>query len=161
MLANEVDIVLTVLFEAQNMDESCRWERINVCPKSVCMLKSNPLAKKAALTFEDLKNQRFVMISPDESPEYCNYVFGICKDHGFTPKIARYATNAHGLLSTLQAEDEVVVCDVILRDFNSPFIASRNLPGLESGMIAVVKKSNTNPFIKPYIELLKQDYDLI
>lgn len=158
LFANEVDIVLTVLFESQNVDESCKWERINVCPKSVCMLKNNPLGKKPQLTFDDLKSQKFVMISPDESPEYCSFVFGLCKEHGFTPTIARYATNAHGLLSTLQADNEVVICDTILRDFQNPHLASRPLPGLDSGMIAVMKKSNPSPYLMPFIDLLKQNY---
>ena len=62
LLRDEVDVVLTIAFDAGEAETELEQEEICTCPKLVCMLRSNPLARKERVTYEDLRGQRFVGI---------------------------------------------------------------------------------------------------
>jgi DNA-binding transcriptional LysR family regulator len=154
LLAGDIDLVLTVLFESTFLSGEFEWAQVSVCPKSVCMLKSNPLSSLDSITFEDLSDQSFLLVSPSESPAYEGYVLHLCRSHGFEPKISRYINNSHGLFSSMQNDDEVIICDRYFRDFANPMVKCFDLPDTLSGMIAVWKKGNHNPYIKSFVEKL-------
>lgn len=154
----EIDIMLTVKFEEANVEKYMAMEPVMVCPKLVCMLRTNPLSNKDGITYQDLKNQKFIITSQGASPYYYDYVRKICGEQGFKPKVARYASNANVLISSLKNDDEVVVCDTFLRDIDSPLVKLFPLPETHSGLIAVWKKGNPNPYIQPYIKNLKRNF---
>lgn len=154
----EIDIMLTVKFEEANMENYMVMEPVMSCPKLVCMLRSNPLSDKESITYEDLQDQKFIITSQGTAPHYYDYVRKICGEHGFQPKVARYAPNSNVLIGSLKNNDEVVVCDVFLRDIDSPLVKLFPLPKTHSGLIAVWKKDNPNPYIQPYINNLKRNF---
>lgn len=156
LASGEIDLVLTVGFEAAHLRDIFCCETIVKLPKSVCMLKTNPLSRKPSVTFDDLKNQSFILVSPLESPAYADFVKQLCLEHGFEPRVSKYISNAHGLFSSLQYNDEVVICDRLFRDFDNPLMKHFDLPGAESGLLAVWNKYSTNPYLRSFIETLKQ-----
>jgi DNA-binding transcriptional LysR family regulator len=160
LLDGEIDLVLTVLFESTTLSGDFEWAQVSVCPKSVCMLKTNPLSRLDKITFEDLSDQSFLLVSPSESPAYEGYVLHLCRSHGFEPKISRHINNAHGLFSSMQSDNEVVICDRYFRDFANPLVKSFDLPDTYSGMIAVWKRGNHNPYIKSFVDKIKDKPDI-
>lgn len=155
----EIDIMLTVKVEEDSLSNEVFFEEIMTCPQLICMLKSNPLSDKKTITYKDLRNQHFIAVSPDSMPSYHGYVRKICREHGgFRTKIARYAPNAHALLSSLKNDNEVAVCDLFLCDVDSPMLKTFPLPNTHSGLIAVWKKDNPNSYICPYIDKLKNNF---
>lgn len=154
----EIDIMLTVKLEEDSLEANMQSEQVMTCPKLACMLKTNPLSQKNKISFKDLRDQNFIIISPGAMPYYYDYVRKICRDHGFKPNVARFAPHPHALVSSLQNDNEIVICDVFLRDIDSPLVKLFPLPNIESGLIAVWKKDNPNPYIKPYIENLKHNF---
>ena len=159
LLNNQFDIVLTIKFETESLDDRFEYSEIFTIPKLVCMLNSNPLSKKDRITYDDLRNQSFVVIDENESPEYVNYVRAICRENGFEPKIGKRVSNAHGLISGLQEDNEVVVCDEFLRGFNNSRVKAFELPNTYSGACGVWLKGSRNPYIKPFLEVLRQFYN--
>ncbi|MCC8123689.1 MAG: LysR family transcriptional regulator [Oscillospiraceae bacterium] len=155
VLSGEVDVMLTSLFETEELDEQFAWQMIRPFPKGVCMLRGNPLASRSEIQLEELKNARFVMNSPTESPEYTRFVHKICQEHGFSPIVARYAPNPSNLLNSLHYEDEVTVCDLLLRDIDNPLYAFVPLAGIESALVAVWRTGNHSHYLQPLLELLE------
>lgn len=155
---NEIDIMITIRMEANRLSDELTWDEIVLCPKLICMLDINPLSKKKKIRYEDLRDQKFVILSPIETPVYQEYVRGICNRHGFEPKVSRYVSNANSLISNIEDDNDVLVCDRFLRNIDSPVIKSFELPETYSGLIAVWKKENTNPYILDFVTLLKQYY---
>ena len=152
----EIDMVLTILFETQTLEPDYTQAQVSSCDKNVCMLPSNPLAQKQAIRFEDLQQQRFLIISPDESPAYYDYVRKLCLSHGFEPQVARFVGNTHGLFSALQSDDEVIICDRYFRDYNNPLITKFPLPDVRSGLVGVWKKNNPNRYIDSFVQFLRE-----
>ncbi|MDO4572543.1 MAG: LysR family transcriptional regulator [Clostridia bacterium] len=157
VLIGEIDVFITALFETCDLPEPCAFEQLTVCSKDVVMLASNPLARQEAIRFEDLKNQRFVMTAPDESPAYGKYLASLFKRHGgYTPALARYVPHATNLIAGILHDDEVVVCDMFLRDVNNATHKRFSLPGVYSGLVAVYLKDNPNPNIAPFLASLRR-----
>lgn len=155
----EIDLMLAVKVEAGGLDSEMQCEQVMACPKLVCMLKTNPLSKKESITYKDLRNQQFIVIAPGSMSFQYDYVRKICRDHGgFRPKVVRYAPHPHALIGSLQNDNEVVICDLFLRDIDSPLVKTFPLPDTHSGMIAIWQKDNPNPYIRPYIENLKNNF---
>lgn len=101
-----------------------------------------------------------MLISPAKFPAYQQYFNQLCAEHGVEPTVARYAPDAHALVGCIQKNDEVLLCDVFLRDIESPNIKLFELPDLPSGLMAVWKQDNPNPYILPYLELLKANFKI-
>ncbi len=156
---DEIDIMITIKMEADFLSDDLVWEDVVECPKLVSMLETNPLCAKDRITFEDLKNQKFVILSPIEAPAYQKYVHTICQQHGFEPKISRYAPNANSLISSIVDDDDVLICDRFLRNIDSPLIKSYELPDTCSGLIAVWKKENNKESVREFVDLLKNYYN--
>jgi len=151
------DIMMMLRMEESTFEEGWQWERIMEVPKLVCMLKTNPLSEKEAITYEDLRTQRFVMNPLSTFPTYYHFVREQTLKHGgFEPEVARFAPDPHNLIANLQYDDEVVVCDMYLKDVGSDFIKSFELPDTKSGLDAIWRKDNKNPFIRPYLELSRK-----
>ncbi len=156
LIRDEIDIMITLKMETEHLNKNFDWCELVSCPKLVCMLKTNPLADKESITFDDLRDQKFVMLSPIETPLYQNYVQDLCLAHGFIPEVSRYALNANSLVSCLEDNDDVLICDQFLRNAVSPYLKTFELPNVTSGLVAVWKKDSSNPFIHDFVSQLKQ-----
>ena len=76
---------------------------IAICPLSVEMLKTNPLANRASLCVEDLRSQYFVL--PQSTP-FIKYISDICERHGFNPTISYYAEHFHAISMCIGTNNE-------------------------------------------------------
>ncbi len=149
------DMAVTVEFDAAGMSGRFVLTEILSVPKLVCVLRSNPLSRLDHITYDDLRNQRF--ISNSENPKYAAFIRRICLAHGFEPTFGDASINAHGLTSMLQHNDEVLICDRFLRGLDSPLFKLFELPNTYSGLYTVHLRENKNPYIQPFIQTM-QDY---
>lgn len=156
LMYGELDFAITVIFEVDSLDERFCWAPIDECQKLVCMLHSNPLSKKKTIQYEDLRDQKFIMFSDDESKWYRDYVTSLCHPHGFEPKIAKRVNNAYELASALQHDNEVLICDKYLRGYDNPLFKHYELPDTKSGICAIWLKENQNQYIPRAIEALRK-----
>lgn len=118
------------------------------------MLESNPLAKMARITMADLKDQRYVVLSPSELPGHFQLVKHYCNAAGYEPKVARYAPNANALISCLRENNEVLICDRFLRGADYRHLKRFVMPEIRSGIVAVWSRDNKNPMIAPFLDRL-------
>jgi hypothetical protein len=153
----ELDIMIMLALEEKAYDPAWQYERVMTVPKLVCMLRTNPLCQKESITYEDLREQRFIVNSRKIMPMHYDYICEITRENGgFEPIVARFTKNPHGLIGNLEHDDEVVVCDQYIRDINNDFIKCFDLPGTMSGLDAVWRKANANPYISAFIQLTKE-----
>lgn len=158
LLLGEVDVNITTAFEALRLDERFSHETIASFPKLICMLKTNPLCKKEVLDMEDLKDQEFIAIDEAESPEYLEFIRMLCGEKGFEPKIGTRVSNAHGFTSALQKNNQVVICDRLLRGYDNPIFKTYSIPNVTSGMSAVWLRDNRNAFVRPFIDCMREHF---
>ncbi len=127
-------------------------------PKMACFLKSNPLSQKDHISYDDLRDQRFITIAESTTPHHADYIRSICHTHGFDPVFSGISSNAHGLTSMLQRDNEVLICDAYLRGLDNPMFMLHPLPDTWSGLFAVYPRENCNPYIDAFIKIFQQYY---
>jgi len=153
------DLAISVGFDLIGADSRFHAEEIMTVPKLACVLKSNPLSQKDSITFDDLRDQRFVTISDASTPRHADYIRTLCSSHGFEPVFSGRSSNAHGLTSMLQRDDEVLICDQFLRGLDNPMFTLFELPDTYSGLYAIHLRGSSNPYLSPFIQVLKSYYN--
>ena len=153
-----IDIMTTLSFELPYIDNSLAYETIYTCPLLACMLKTNPLAGKKSIELSELKDQEFIFNSPQVFPSYCKYYSQLCYESGFGPKITKYVNSPHSLIWNIQNDNEVLLCDMFIRDIESPLISRVEIKGQTSSLVTFWKKDNNNPLIRMYIQMLKKEF---
>lgn len=156
VLQGDVDVYVTTKLQVTALDDRFVSETIVTFPKLVCMLKTNPLSRKDAICLEDLKDQNFITHDEENFPEYSPFVRRICRDRGFEPHLGKVILNAHGFAGALQTENQVFVCDRLLRGYDSPLFKVFEIPNVDSGLCAVWLRGNNNPFIPRYLDCLRK-----
>ncbi len=143
LLNDQTDLVFTVAFDAERMESSFTCVPILEVPKLVCMLRTNPLAQKESITYQDLVGQKIISINKSVLPKHSQYLCQLFHDNtGYEPDSFRYISSANATISSLQNDDEIAICDCFLRDFDNPLIKSFELPGTTSALCAIWKGHN-------------------
>mgnify|MGYP002624813801 CR=1 FL=1 len=145
-------------FELPYMDESLDYEILYTCPLLACVRKTNPLASRKTIDLPELQYMEFIFNSPRSFPSYCKYYSHLCYEHGFGPRINKYVNSPHSLIWSIQNDNEVVLCDMFIRDIESTQIAKLEVNRQYSSLIAIWKKSNENPLIEMYVKMLKEEF---
>jgi DNA-binding transcriptional LysR family regulator len=84
LLSNgEVDIAYTT---GPVNDEAIEWRPLFSDSVMIMMRKSNPLAARNTLRFEDMKTENFIL--PPVDFKWHNIIIDCCRDAGFEPKIS-------------------------------------------------------------------------
>lgn len=77
----------------------------------IIMYKSNPIGKRERVLIEDLKEEPFLAISRNESPNGFDRVINSCRRGGFTPKIEKQLPNIESILESVEAGIGVTIFD--------------------------------------------------
>lgn len=153
------DLAITVGFDLMDMGSQYHADEITTAPKLACFLKSNPLCEKESITFQDLVAQRFVTISDSATPGHAAYVRNLCLSHGFEPVFSGRSSNAHGLTSMLQHDNDVLICDRYLRGLDNPMFKLYELPDTYSELYAVRLERNRNSYLGHFLKVLRDYYN--
>jgi DNA-binding transcriptional LysR family regulator len=102
-LSNEkIDLALTVRPAVARM-RGLIFESIAQFPLCCAVATSHFLAKKNSIALSALKNERFIVYSRDDYPEYCNWLKALCRKHGFEPRIGEEYDGVTGLIAAVEA----------------------------------------------------------
>jgi len=152
LLSGKLDMIFTLSFELEAMNVESRT--IYETSGCIAVSRSNPLAAREVVRLEDLKDEKFLMISRDETPNGFDSIIALCRSHGFTPNIVKQLPNAESLLLCVESGQGVALLDSYVRVFDSNKV--RRIP-LENNQVQVViawKSENRNPSIKLFVDTL-------
>lgn len=117
LINGSLDIAFTLSFEIEGYSGMIS----NIIYKGnsiIIMDKSNPLSKRENVLINDLKEEPFLAISRNESPNGFTRVINICIRGGFTPKIEKQLPNIESILESVEAGMGVAIFDSNFK-FNS------------------------------------------
>lgn len=158
IVEDHVDIMFVLTLEEPFLNEEVESKVVYTCPKLVAMLKTNKLSDRESITYEDLKDQYFIINSPTAMRSHYEFIRSHTLKHGYEPKVARYTLSPHDLIGCLNNDNEVAIGDVFLREIDSNKLKVFELPDTYSGMMAVWKKDNENSFIPIYVDAVEAFY---
>ncbi len=114
--SGDLDTILTLSFEV-DQNPNIIWDEI--CKSCTCILMSinHPLASKENLSLSDFKDETFILLERDESPNGYDGVLEQCKKHGFVPRKIRHMPNVESQLLTIESGEGVTLIDDHIRIF--------------------------------------------
>ena len=159
LVNKSLDIIFTLSFE--NDDSlGVLFNTVHRGNSYIVMEASNPLAKKENVTIKDLKEEAFVIISRDESPNGFDGIISICRKNGFTPKIVKQLPNVESVLLCVEMGIGVALFDSKVRISN---VDNLKVFKVEDDFVNVVmawKKENMNPGIPLFTNCVLSEIEL-
>lgn len=112
VMKNEVDLVIVSKHVLPMIaDTSLQWKTVQKSYLSIFVHKSNPLYEREALTFADLKQERFIAFSSENDDSYIKLLHRLGRAAGFVPQIACYVPNEASFKVNLELGNGVVLAD--------------------------------------------------
>lgn len=153
------DVLIMPFFEIEGL-EGIRWMKLKDLPLSFVVSKSNPLSKKDNLAFQDLKDEKFILISPRESVGGAAKTEAACLRCGFKIKNARYVPNTASMKLAVENNIGIAVCHS--QRFENEKDICRVLPFPiqmdDSFLVAAWKKDRTNAAMDLFINYLHERF---
>lgn len=159
LLANDVDIIFTTLYEETTMiDLSLEYLVAERFPLTVAMRPDNPLATRKELDIDEILGQRFVVLSPVATPNYMrNVILPLFANSKGQPRIAYYAASPESIAINIRDTDEVAIIDDCYMMDTGRDLVSPVLRNSHSGMIMAWLPENDSPTAK-IIEALRESF---
>lgn len=126
-------------------------------PSRLCVYvhQSNPLFEREYLTFSDLKNERFIVFSPERDNSYISLLKDLAEEAGFSPQISCYIQSETSFALNLELENGVALVDSYT-DLESTSIKKFPLD-IRNDIIAVWKKDCYRESIKAFLNLFEAE----
>ena len=147
---NELDMILTYGFSLYDKPDLL-VENVEEFHSCIMMPKNHPLAEK-----EDLKDEVFATLRPQESEEGYNYIIALMHRYGIHPRLRLVDCNASVLLWVETGSCVAITSDRTIEQTNGSVII-RPIPDIGAHDTALSwMKNNYNPAISLFLELFHQ-----
>jgi DNA-binding transcriptional LysR family regulator len=128
LLNGYYDAILTMSFDVEDMEEVTCQPVIKQTGGAIIINGRHPLAAKEKLTLYELKDENFIAISKDESPNgYENFLIE-CRSHGFEPHVTRTFQSLESVLLSVEAGIGIAILDRNTRLERNSDVRTYNIP---------------------------------
>ncbi|GGL53584.1 acetoin biosynthesis transcriptional regulator AlsR [Sporolactobacillus putidus] len=120
--------------------------------------KNHPLAKKAKIRIEDLRDRPFIVVSRDIWPGLYDEFLSLFQNVDFTPKIVQEATEYQMVVGLVSAGIGIGVVPATAEKLFNLEVVYREIEGfpLRAVLSMAHLKKNTNPALKQFITLTRR-----
>lgn len=154
------DLIVTLAFELEEDRGLCR-ETLLRQAGAIFINRRNPLAGKPDLNLGDLREEPFIVISPEESPGGHALLFAQCAQWGYTPRVVRQATSTENTLILVETGVGVALLDTNLCMGRSDLVRCVPLPGSPAtDVVAVWRQDSDNPMVRCLAAMLRQGREM-
>lgn len=156
LINGSLDIAFTLSFEIEGYSGMIS-NSIYRGNSIIIMDKSNPLSKRESILINDLKEEPFLAISRNESPNGFDRVINSCRRGGFTPKIEKQLPNIESILESVEAGMGVAIFDSNFKFSNNEDIKLFKIDDDYIDVIMTWKKENMNTGIPIFTNHLMEE----
>ena len=159
-LMNETfDLIFTPYFELDGLPD-VQWMKLKDIPLSIIIPTSNPLSQQDSVSFYDLKEEAFILISPKDSIGGTERTQALCRRCGFRLKNARYVPNVTSMELAVKNGLGVAICNSKLfeSDTDTCKIYPLDISLDDSFLVAVWNKHRPNISLNLFTNLLQTQF---
>lgn len=155
METGELDAIITGVYELRSLDRLGAQHKIYMTlPQIAVMHRSNPLAQRASITLDDLRDERFIALSPADNASYLDRIRLLCARHGFSPNIELFLPNFRSMMiNLLQTKQGIILTNPLISDAKHPDLCQLRVDGITSDMLIAWKPENTNAYLPRLLDL--------
>ena len=104
----KIDLALTVRPPASRMG-GLTFARLACYPLCCAAAASHPLARRKRVSLRELKNERFIVYSREDYPEYYDGLKALFRPFGFEPRIGEEYDGVTGLIAAVEAGQGIAI----------------------------------------------------
>lgn len=159
LMNDDFDLILTPYFELDGLPD-VKWLKLKDIPLSIIIPTSNPLSQKDSVSFHDLKEESFILISPKDSIGGNERTQALCRRCGFRLKNARYVPNVTSLELAVKNGLGVAICNSKLFETNTDICKIYPLDVFQddSFLVAVWKNHRQSISLDLFTTLLQEHF---
>ena len=154
LLDDSIDIAITFSLNIEN-DPEIKSKYLCEAPNFLAISQSHPLAQRSVLSVKDFENETFYLVSDKELPSARSYLYSVCANKGFSPRIIIDVPNSDTMRLMLESGKGAVLLDKLCHPW---IFHSKNFRCLELNcghqVVVAWKKSNTNSLISKLVALI-------
>jgi DNA-binding transcriptional LysR family regulator len=112
-------------------------------------------AGRSQLRVRDLANEQLALVSREVAPEYVDTIIAVCRDRGFSPRIAFQGSDYLGQLGVASSGFAVAIVPAPLRGIAFPGVTFADIvsPVLETAIFMSQNPSNPCPYFEEISDL--------
>ncbi|MBP2656357.1 MAG: hdfR 3 [Firmicutes bacterium] len=150
-----LDIGFTMSFDLQN-ETDLVWRTLYSDVVSIVLRDDHPLAAEPQVSFSDLAKEPFVLLSPEQSPRYYDFINRLCLKRGFLPNIVNFANLMETVLILVENGIGVSIVPRHTTVYNVPNLRFQDVDGEDAQIEVVVawKKVASNPAVPLFLREL-------
>ena len=149
------DLIITLEFEVDPAPEYRRSVFLHQ-PAAIAIHSDNPISRRPELAIEELADEDFVVISPEESPRGFQQFIRQCEAAGFMPRIARQPRSLESVLLCVEAGIGVALLDPNVRLESHDVVRIVPLPGSRNDVIIVGLSAHMSPELAAVMDILSE-----
>ncbi|MCI8539093.1 MAG: LysR family transcriptional regulator [Oscillospiraceae bacterium] len=147
----QYDLIVTLDFDVENMPEFHSTLFLHQTA-AIAIHSSHPLADRQFLELSMLRDQDFVVISPEESPTGYDRFLQQCAAAGFVPHVVRKPRSLESLLLCVEANLGCALLDPNIRLEQN--VRSIPIPNSTVDICVVCLRDAQTPHLEEYIQIL-------
>lgn len=147
------DMIVTLDFDVEKEEEFC-YHNIYAQPPAIAIHRSHPMADLPELSMPLLRNENFVVISPEESPVGYDRFIKECQKDGFTPNVVRQPRSLESLILCVEMGVGVALLDQGIRFSHDSVVRTIPIPGADMYVVAACLKDDYRPILQDVLTLL-------
>lgn len=151
----DYDLIVTMCFDAR-AEEGVGEMVLSEPFPMIAVHKDNPLAKRSNISFGQLREEDFVLISAKETPSGEEQFMSECARFGFVPKLVRRPSSLESLLLCVEAGIGIALLDNNIRlDPGSPvrLVPVKDVPAMSFS--AAWKIERENKTLRAFLDILR------
>lgn len=151
----DYDLIVTMCFDAENVPEFEEMVLTEPIPM-IAVHKDAALSKRSSVSFGELRNEPFVLISSGETPRGEERFLSECAKFGFEPKLVRRPSSLESLLLCVEAGIGIALLDNNIRlDPGTPvrLIPVKDIPSMSFS--AAWQKARESELLREFVEILR------
>ena len=156
--AGHYDMIITLDFDVEQEPEFESYVMFDQAP-AIAINRKHPLSGMDELDMMQLRNEDFVVISPEESPVGYDRFIKQCQETGFTPRIVRQPRSLESLILCVEMGVGVALLDQHTRLTYNDAVRTIPIPGKDMYVVAACLKNDYRPMLQNVLKLLKGKHD--
>lgn len=147
------DLIVTLDFDVEQ-EESFVSRVIFPQPPAIAIHRNHPLAEQPKLEMSQLRNENFVVISPEESPVGYERFLNQCAAAGFVPKVVRQPRSLESFILCVEMGIGIGLLDQNTRLSHDSAVRTIPIPESDMYVVAAYMKDDYRPVLQNVLELL-------
>lgn len=147
------DLIVTLDFDVEQ-EADFTYRNIYAQPPAIAIHRNHPLASLPRLEMTQLKDENFVVISPQESPVGYDRLIEQCRKTGFTPNVVRQPRSLESLILCVEMGMGVALLDQGTRLSHDSAVRTVPIPGAEMYVVAASMGDDFRPILQNVLDIL-------